>query len=130
MLGQGPLGGTLGRPRIEDGPALKIISCLPMTLLLLSQSGHCAPEPAPQAIASDRGCMACHGMVRKQVGPGFAQIAERYRGDAEAPERLAAHIRNGSVGNWGRVIMPRQRDVSEAEARLLANWILSQPAPP
>jgi cytochrome c len=95
-----------------------------------------APVPASaagaataQTLAADRGCMACHGLLRKQVGPGFAQVAERYRGDAEAPARIAARIRSGGVGNWGRVIMPRQRDVSEAEAALLAGWILALPSP-
>ena len=74
--------------------------------------------------------MACHGLVRKQVGPGFAQIAERYRGDPAAAAQLAARIRNGSVGNWGRVIMPAQSKVTEPEAGALAVWVLSQPAPP
>ncbi|MGV8804080.1 MAG: c-type cytochrome [Polaromonas sp.] len=85
---------------------------------------------APQALASAYGCMSCHGLVRKQVGPGFAQIAARYRGDAQAPMRLAGKIRNGGVGTWGRVIMPRQSRVSEADALALARWVLSQPPPP
>ncbi len=81
-------------------------------------------------LGQEHGCMACHGMVRKQVGPGFAQIAERYRNDPEAPARLAGKIRNGSVGTWGRVIMPRQARITEPEARALALWVLSQPALP
>ena len=74
--------------------------------------------------------MSCHGLVHKQVGPGFAQIAERYRGDADAPGRLAGKIRNGSVGTWGRVIMPRHPHISESDAQALARWVLSQPSPP
>lgn len=81
------------------------------------------------ALARERGCMTCHGLVRKAVGPGFAQIAERYRGDEVAASRLQGKIRNGAVGNWGRVIMPRQPRVSDDEARALAAWVLSQPAP-
>ena len=80
------------------------------------------------ALARDRGCMACHGIAHKQVGPGFAQVAERYRQDPTAAARLAGRIRSGSVGQWGRVIMPRQAQVSEAEARVLAEWVLGQPA--
>ena len=71
--------------------------------------------------------MACHGLVHKQVGPGFAQIADRYRNDPEAAPRLAEKIRNGSVGTWGRIIMPQQSLVSEADSQLLARWVLSQP---
>ncbi len=81
------------------------------------------------SVARERGCLNCHGMVRKQVGPGFAQIAERYRGDEAAAARLANKIRQGAVGNWGRVIMPRQPKVTEAEAQTLAAWVLSQRPP-
>jgi cytochrome c len=98
---------------------------------LVQFAGAAAAAPAEQALALARanGCMACHGMVHKQVGPGFAQVAARYRDDPAAPSRLAGRIRNGSVGNWGRVIMPRQSQVDEAQARLLADWVLSQPTP-
>ncbi len=72
--------------------------------------------------------MTCHGIAHRQVGPGFAQIAERYRQDPAAAARLAGRIRTGSVGQWGRVVMPRQAQVSEAEARVLAEWVLGQPA--
>ena len=94
-------------------------------------AGPAAAAPADQALALARanGCMACHGMVHKQVGPGFAQVAARYRDDPAALSRLAGRIRSGSVGNWGRVIMPRQSGVDEAQALLLADWVLSQPAP-
>jgi cytochrome c len=98
------------------------------SLAFLLTSGLAAAQPvAPQALAQKSGCMACHGLVHKQIGPGFAQIAARYRGDADAPQRLAGKIRNGSVGAWGRVIMPRHPQLSEADALALARWVLSQP---
>ena len=40
---------------------------------------------------------------------------------------VAAKIRSGGVGVWGRLIMPRQPQVTEADAALLAKWVLSQP---
>ncbi|MDM0107498.1 c-type cytochrome [Variovorax sp. J22R24] len=89
-----------------------------------------AADAPAQALSQDYGCMACHGLVRKQVGPGFAQIAARYRNDPGAPTQLATKIRNGSVGNWGRVIMPRQSRVTDSDAKALAEWVLSQPSPP
>lgn len=98
-----------------------------------------APAAAPvsvqasaevKALVGRYSCMTCHGMVNKQVGPGLAQIAERYRNDAAAPARLAGKIRNGGVGEWGRVIMPRQPHMAEAESQVLANWVLAQPSPP
>ncbi|SFN15406.1 cytochrome c [Variovorax sp. OV329] len=83
-----------------------------------------------ERLASDKGCLRCHGVQGKFVGPGFEDIAARYRADATAGARLDQKIREGSVGSWGRVIMPRQPQVSEAEARDLADWILALPSTP
>ncbi|MDB5879226.1 MAG: cytochrome [Variovorax sp.] len=94
-------------------------------------SAQAAPAPETvQTLVGRYSCLTCHGMVHKQVGPGFAQIADRYRNDAAAPARLAGKIRNGGVGEWGRVIMPRQPHMAEAESLVLANWVLAQPSPP
>ncbi|MCY1162852.1 Cytochrome c-552 [compost metagenome] len=106
------------------------LRCAATVLLLVCGLTAMAQTPSPQDLARKNGCMACHGMVRKQVGPGFAQIAARYRGDAEAPLRLAGKIQEGSVGTWGRVIMPRQSLVTPADAQVLARWVLSQPPSP
>ncbi|BCL75536.1 cytochrome c-551 [Jeongeupia sp. HS-3] len=79
----------------------------------------------PQQLANSKGCMACHSMSQKIVGPGFKQVADKYRGDKSAPAKLAAKIRKGGSGVWGTMVMPPAA-VSEAEAQQLASWILSQ----
>lgn len=97
--------------------------------IALSLAGCAQDASEAERLSRQYGCMACHGMVRKFVGPGFAEIAARYRGDASAASRLAATIRQGGVGTWGNVIMPRQPKVTEADAKTLADWVLAQPAP-
>jgi cytochrome c len=37
---------------------------------------------------------------------------------------LAQAIRNGGAGKWGEMAMPPQKQVSEADAKRLAAWIL------
>lgn len=86
-----------------------------------------AVRPSIPSTASS--CMRCHGVDRTYVGPAFASIATRYRDRADAQAYLAGKIRNGSVGEWGRVVMPRQVGVTDATALELAAWIL-QLAPP
>jgi len=110
-------------------PTRKLLPLSLAAALLVSAPGFAATVDGAQALARERGCLACHGMTHKQVGPGFAQIAARYGNDPAAPARLAASIQGGSVGTWGRVIMPRQPHVADAEAKALAQWILSQPPP-
>lgn len=64
------------------------------------------------------------------MGPPFQQIAARYRDRADALDYLARKIRNGSVGEWGRTVMPRQPQVTEAQAHEMALWLVSLPVPP
>lgn len=119
-------GNGTGERTIGTGTARR--PALPGLLLVLCALAGCSRETSEAAQRSEAlGCMRCHGMVTTYVGPGFAEIATRYRGDADAPARLRRLIRQGSVGTWGRVIMPRQPQVGEADAALLADWILAQP---
>ena len=83
---------------------------------------------APPAAASS--CMRCHGVERTYVGPSFVHIAERYQGRADVQAYLAGKIVNGSVGEWGRVVMPRQVEVTDATAQQLAQWIVQLAPPP
>lgn len=101
-------------------------------LLTAALNAQAAAEPPAEALrlSGIYNCMNCHGMVRKQVGPGFAQISARYAGDLAAPARLATKIREGSVGTWGRVIMPRQPKMTVPESETLARWVLAQPPQP
>lgn len=85
-----------------------------------------APMPA-----AANACMRCHGVERKYMGPAFVSVAERYQGRSDAQAYLAGRILHGSVGEWGRVIMPRQVGVSEETAQQLAAWIVAlAPAAP
>ena len=74
-------------------------------------------------------CLRCHGVERGYVGPSFERIGERYRARPDAVDYLAGKIRGGSVGEWGKVIMPRQQQVTPEQAKLVAQWLLVLPAP-
>lgn len=76
-------------------------------------------------LAKANNCLACHQVDKKRVGPAFNVIAQRFTGQEGAEAYLAGAIRNGGRGRWGAVPMPAQPQVSSADARLLAAWILS-----
>ena len=92
------------------------------TALALSAS---APAWADQALAQSTNCMACHSVDKKVVGPAFKDIAKKFGSQAGAADMLAQKIMKGSSGVWGPVPMPANTQVSEAEAKTLANWVLS-----
>jgi cytochrome c len=83
-------------------------------------------ELAHLELATARNCMSCHNIDRKVVGPAYKDVATKYRGDKAAQARLATKIMEGGGGAWGVVKMPSNPQVSDAEAKKLAAWILSQ----
>ena len=90
-----------------------------------------SPELAQaQATLEGSNCMRCHGIDRKFVGPSFVQVSDKYREQADATAYMARKIREGSVGVWGSVIMPRHPQVTQAQAESMAHWILAIPPAP
>jgi cytochrome c len=84
-----------------------------------------AARPDAMGLAIQNACLACHGIDDKVVGPGFAQVAAKYKGDAAAPAILAKKIMTGGSGVWGSVPMPAQEQLKDAEVQLLVGWILN-----
>ena len=80
---------------------------------------------AGKALVEASDCMRCHAVTRQAVGPSFQEIAARHAGRADAVEFLAGKIRNGSVGDWGRIVMPRHPQIAEDDARRMAEWVLA-----
>ncbi|QHJ01652.1 cytochrome C' [Xylophilus rhododendri] len=80
---------------------------------------------AQTGLARDNGCLVCHSVQRKVVGPAFEDVARRYAGDDGAVERLTQRVLRGSVGQWGTQAMPANVGTSPDEARILAAWVLT-----
>lgn len=83
------------------------------------------PAMASPQLAQSKNCAACHQMETKAIGPSYKQIAQKYTSNPETVALLANKIVKGGKGVWGPVPMPANGQVSEAEARTLATWILS-----
>lgn len=97
-------------------------------LIMAAMTTLAAPAIADEALAKSKNCMACHAVDKKLVGPSYKDVAKKYAGDAKAVDALANKIIKGSEvgkGNWGAVPMPPNPQVSEADARKLATWVLS-----
>lgn len=97
-------------------PALHVI------LLALAAS----PAFASADLAKKKNCMACHAVDQKVIGPSFKDMAARYASDAGAAAKLAEKIQKGGSGVWGQIPMPANPQVSAAEAKTLAAWVLGQ----
>jgi len=81
------------------------------------------------ALAKKSGCMACHAIERKVVGPGWKAVADRYKGKA-AKADLIAKVKKGGKGNWTEVtrgvpMPPYSPRVSDANIEKLVDFILA-----
>ena len=76
-------------------------------------------------LAKAKNCMACHALDKKVLGPGFKDVAAKYKGQKDAEAKLATSITKGSNGVWGAMAMPAN-PVSDAEALTLAKYVLAQ----
>ena len=108
---------------MKQRPTLPFAPLLAAVFVTLAGSVQAAPSP-DELLARSRNCLACHTVERKVVGPAFKAVAARYAGRPDMVEPLAKKIRQGGGGVWGPVPMPAHPQVSEADARKLAGWIL------
>jgi cytochrome c len=83
------------------------------------------PVSAGLDLATKNGCMGCHGVNNKIVGPGYNEVVARYKDQTDAEDRLIAKIKNGGQGAWGSVPMPANPQLKEEELKTLVKWILS-----
>jgi len=77
------------------------------------------------ALAQSKNCLACHTVNEKVVGPSFKEVAAKYAGQKDAASLLASKIMSGGGGVWGPIPMPANLQVDAAEAKRLADWILT-----
>ena len=85
-----------------------------------------AADMSGQGLANHYGCLTCHGVDKKIVGPAYQDVAAKYRNDSQAFVKISQQIHKGGSGKWGPAIMPPFPMVTDAEAKLLADWILTQ----
>ena len=97
-------------------------------------------DAAMLKLATSSGCMACHSILPPPkrtdglppIAPAWRDIAIKYRDDPGASDRLTRTVMTGSDPNsrhWagkvsGVTMPPNAVVVTEAEARVLVNWIL------
>lgn len=78
---------------------------------------------ASQELATAKGCLGCHAIDTKVVGPAYRDVAKKYAGDKTAEDKLVQKVLHGGSGVWGAVPMPGGM-ATEAEAKILVKWIL------
>ena len=98
---------------------------LPTLMIALVGAGT-APAFANAELAQKKNCMACHAIDKKLVGPAYKDVATKYVGQKDAVDKLTQKVMKGGTGAWGVIPMPANPQVTEAEAKQLVQWVLTQ----
>ncbi|MFQ5488774.1 MAG: c-type cytochrome [Gammaproteobacteria bacterium] len=103
------------------GFALLTALALPATVL--------ADEGALE-LAKKSGCLACHSVDKKVVGPAWKDVSTRYQGDDSARDKLIAKVKTGGKGNWTEVtggvpMPPYSPRVADGDIEKLVDFVLS-----
>ena len=56
------------------------------------QAQPAADVGAAEALTKKSGCMKCHSVTAKKDGPAFKVTAEKYKGKADAEQKLFTHL--------------------------------------
>lgn len=88
-------------------------------------SARAADPKAAEALAQASGCLACHTVDKKLVGPSYKEIAERYSKDKGAAANLVKKVKAGGKGVWGDIPMAPNAHVKDEDIKTIVQWILS-----
>jgi cytochrome c len=101
---------------------------IPATALMIISTGQAR---ADEVLAKKSGCLECHSVDKKVIGPAYREIAAKYKDDARARDALIEKVKKGGKGNWTEVtggvpMPPFSGRLSAAEIEQLVAWVLSR----
>jgi cytochrome c len=100
-------------------------------LLLSSSLCHAVDVDAAKALARQNKCLNCHSIEKDGDGPAYKKVAEKFRGKANAEERLIVHITSGEKAKFPdgheeeHKIVKTSPPKDHAQILNLVQWILS-----
>lgn len=95
----------------------------------LAGSAGAADDAAAKTLAKQSGCLKCHAEAKKKDGPAYKEVAEKYKGKADAVEKLTKHITTGPKVKFEDGHEEEHKIVKTKDAAQIQNlveWILSR----
>jgi len=108
---------------------MKLLTTLAVTCgLMTALSAQAAPDAeAAQALMKKSDCFKCHAVDKKKDGPPFKETAKKYKGKADAEDKLTKHITTSPMVEIdGKKEEHRSIKTKDAaEIKNVVQWILS-----
>jgi cytochrome c len=99
-------------------------------LLAVAQDCAALDVLAAQALSRQSGCLECHSVYQKKVGPAWKDVAVKYHGAADAHERLYKHVTTGRKAKFDDGHEQDHPIVKTSDTKRIDNlvdWILALP---
>ncbi len=94
--------------------------------MLVAAQANAVDAKAAEALAQKSGCLACHSIDKKVLGPAYKDVAAKYKGDKTAEAKLVAKVKAGGSGVWGPMPMPANSpQVKDADITNVVQWVLA-----
>jgi cytochrome c len=95
---------------------MKTILAVGAAMVALGVAG--AAQAQADALMKANGCMNCHAVDTKKVGPSFKDIAAKFKGKADAEKMLVAQLKDGKGHP--------QIKASDADITTMVKFVLAQ----
>jgi len=93
---------------------MKLIAIAVVASIALAAS---SAASAQEALAKSAGCMNCHAVDTKKVGPAFKDVAAKYKGKADAEATIVTELTTAK----GHPAVKASPD----DVKSLVKWVLS-----
>lgn len=107
---------------------MKIVTSMLLTVGLMAMGNYAQAADAGLLLAQKSGCLSCHDVDKKKLGPAYKDVAAKYRGQPGAEAKLEAKVTHGGSGVWGPIPMPPKggnANLSDTDIHKLVSWVLS-----
>jgi cytochrome c len=98
----------------EEGESMKSFMIAAIAAAGIAMTGM---ANANEALAKKSGCLTCHAVDKKKMGPGFKDVAAKYKGKADAEAAIVAKLKAGKDHPAVKA--------NDADLASLTKWVLS-----
>jgi cytochrome c len=112
------------RSHVRVSLAATVAACL----IILAPAAQAVDADAAQGLARQNNCFRCHGIDKAKDGPAWKEIAAKYKGKAEAQQKLFIHLTTGEKAKFADGHEEEHKIIKSPDAaktKNLIDWILS-----
>jgi cytochrome c len=96
-------------------------------LMTASLANAAVDATAAQAAVKESGCLTCHALDKKKIGPSFKDMSKKYKGKADAQDKLVKQVTLKPMIEVDGEKTPHKalKNTDSAAVNNVVQWILS-----